>query len=70
MVIYGYAVCDFTESFREMCVWQHRMFPTPDGEGYYTFDTDQKYIVEAMSYAKILNDAKKRNAAFFQKLGM
>jgi hypothetical protein len=70
LVIYGYAVCDFTESFREMCVWQHRMFPTPDGEGYYTFDTDQKYIVEAMSYAKILNDAKKRNAAFFQKLGM
>lgn len=44
--------------------------PTPDRMGYFYYHSKQKAYIELISYRKTLNDAKKRNRAFFDKLHM
>lgn len=41
---------------------------TPDGAGYFKFHTQLNCYIEILSYDKMLDDAKKRNRAFFEKL--
>lgn len=43
---------------------------TPDGLGYFTFHTNLNAYIEILSYRKVLEDAKKRNRAFFERLDM
>lgn len=43
---------------------------TPDGVGYYAFNENLNLLIEVIPYAKTVNDAERRNAAFFSKLGM
>lgn len=68
--VYGYAVADLSPTFRDMCVWNHNMDEMPGGNGYISYGKDQNYIIEVVSYSKLVNDSKRRNLAFFKKLGM
>ncbi len=42
----------------------------PDGQGYFGFNNPSNAYIELMPYSKLVVDAKKRNAAFFRKLGL
>ncbi len=42
--------------------------PTPDGLGYFFYNTKYNAYIELISYRKLISDAKKRNKAFFNKL--
>ncbi len=44
------------------------MIPSPDSQGYFFFNRNLNTFVEIMSFDKLLEDAKKRNAALFDKL--
>ena len=41
---------------------------TPDNECYFKYHQAQGCYIEIVSYDKVLNDAKKRNRAFFERL--
>jgi hypothetical protein len=41
---------------------------SPDGMGYFAYNANFKAYIEVLSYRKILQDALKRNRAFFDKL--
>jgi hypothetical protein len=43
---------------------------TPDGQGFFGYKRQYKAYVEVISYTKMLADAKKRNASFFDKLAL
>jgi len=43
---------------------------TPDGLGYFGYNSQVGVYIEIISFAKLIADAKKRNAAFFEKLGL
>ena len=66
---YCYAVATLTHQLRELA--QHHDFtPTPDGRGFFRFHTGYNAYIEILSYDKVLRDAKKRNRAFFDRLGL
>lgn len=44
------------------------MWPTPDNLGYYGYNPKASAYVEIISYAKLLQDAKRRNKILFDKL--
>jgi len=66
---YAYIVADFTKSLRDLATREDFM-PTPDGDGYFRFFQNFNCYVEMLSYQKMIRDAKKRNQAFFDKLGI
>jgi hypothetical protein len=43
---------------------------TPDNQGYYGFHKTYGVYYELIDYAKMLQDAKKRNRIFFEKLNL
>ena len=43
---------------------------TPDGEGLFGYTGRPQMYFEIIPYAKLIRDAKARNAIFFQKLGL
>lgn len=64
-----YIVADLTETLRSALSG----FPfndTPDGLGMIGYLRNPDAFVEVISYAKLLSDAKKRNAIFFKKIGI
>lgn len=66
---YCYAIATLTHQLRELA--QHDDFtPTPDGRGFFRFHTGYNAYIEILSYDKVLRDAKKRNRAFFERLGL
>ena len=64
-----YVVADITNSLRESLDGLP-FTDTPDGEGMIGYLRNPDAFVEVISYSKLLNDAKMRNAIFFQKLGV
>jgi len=64
-----YVVADITDSLRDAC-HGYPFHPTPDGEGLVGYLRNPDAYVEIVSYAKMLGDAKMRNAIFFRKLGL
>jgi hypothetical protein len=42
--------------------------PTPDGLGYFGYNSKYNAYIEIISYRKLIADAKRRNKAFFDKL--
>ncbi len=64
-----YIVADITDSLLDACLG-YSFNPTPDGEGLVGYLRSPDAFVEIISYAKLLSDAKMRNAIFFQKLGL
>lgn len=65
---YAYIVCDMTPTLEQQAVYA-QLTKTPDGLGYFGYNAQIGVYVEIISFPKLVDDAKKRNAAFFEKLG-
>jgi hypothetical protein len=63
-----YIIADLTDGLRRR-LRGHGM-PTPDGDGLFGYTSSPQVYFEVIPYAKLLRDAKARNAIFFQKLGL
>jgi hypothetical protein len=66
---YCYVICDPSESLRKICDRMDFEI-TSDGEGYYLPHKKLKADIEVIFYDKLIREAKQRNYAFFQKLGL
>jgi hypothetical protein len=66
---YAHVVCELTPTFRQQ-VENYDFTPTPDGGGYFFFNSQLRVWIEVLSFDKMIDDAKKRNAVFFEKLGV
>ncbi len=66
---YAYIVCDMTPTLEQQAVYA-QLTKTPDGMGYFGYNAQVGVYVEIISFPKLIDDAKKRNAAFFEKLGL
>jgi hypothetical protein len=64
---YAYILCSLTPRIRSIAD-NHDFVKTPDNEGYFKYHQMLGCYIEIVSYDKILNDAKKRNRAFFERL--
>ncbi len=64
-----YVLCDLTESIEKRC----KLFGlrvTADKMGYFGYNDNYGAYIEVISFDRILNMAKERNRAFFDKLGL
>jgi len=66
---YCYIVADKT-SLLEQYAFQAELEKTPDGQGYFGYKKHYRAYIEFVSYSKLLEDAKQRNHAFFEMLGL
>jgi hypothetical protein len=66
---YCYVICDLTPKLREWASFADLRL-TPDGLGFFGYNGNYGAYVEVISYGKIVTDARKRNQAFFSKLGL
>jgi len=66
---YCYVVCDLTESVETRCK-MHDAIRTSDGLGYFFYKRNYNAYVEIISFDGLVNAAKERNKAFFDKLGL
>jgi hypothetical protein len=66
---YAFIICSIMPSLEEIAV-RRAFIKTPDGEGYFRMHPTLCVYEEIISYNKLLSDAKKRNASFFDKLNM
>lgn len=64
---YAYILCTLTPRIKSIAM-DHDFVKTPDNEGYFKYHQAQGCYIEIVSYDKVLNDAKKRNRAFFERL--
>lgn len=64
---YCYVVADITDSLKEDAE-NAGLILTPDGEGYFGFNSPKGAYIEVISYDKLVKDAKKRNRVLFDKL--
>ena len=63
-----YVLCDLTPTIAQRCKI-HDAIRTSDGLGYFFYNKAYGAYVNVMSYDQLLNSAKERNRAFFDKLG-
>ena len=63
-----YVLCDLTPSVVQRCK-MHDAIRTSDGLGYFFYNNAFGAYVSVMSYDQLLNSAKERNRAFFDRLG-
>lgn len=66
---YCFIVCDDVTSLSRQAKY-FELTKTPDNQGYFGYKKDYNAYFEIISYTKMVTDAKKRNAAFFDKLGL
>jgi hypothetical protein len=66
---YCYVICDITSSVKERCKLSS-LTPTFDYSGYFGYNPNYKAYIEVISYDRLVNAAKERNKAFFDKLGL
>lgn len=64
-----YVVCDITPSIEARCK-VHDLTRTSDGMGYFAYKRSFGAYVEVISFDRLVNAAKQRNRAFFDKLGL
>ena len=64
---YAYILCSLTPKMRSIAE-SHDFVQTPDNEGYFKYHQNMGCYIEIVSYDKVLNDAKKRNRSFFERL--
>ncbi|MDH5676297.1 MAG: hypothetical protein OEZ06_29525 [Myxococcales bacterium] len=62
-----YVVATLTQALHEDAR-EHGFTQAPDGHGYFHFNQNYKAYIEVSDYRKVLDDAKKRNRAFFDRL--
>ena len=63
-----YIICDLTDTMKKRCEL-HDLQITHDKMGYFTYKTNYHAYIEVISLQKLVNSAKQRNRAFFDKLG-
>lgn len=66
---YCYVIADLTPSMLKRCA-MHDLTQTADGLGYFGYKKSFKAYVEVISFDRLVNMAKQRNRAFFDKLGL
>ena len=64
-----YVLADMTQSMKKCCR-THDLTITSDGLGYFGYNKNYQCYVEVISFERMLNLAKQRNRAFFEKLGI
>jgi hypothetical protein len=64
-----YAICDITPTIEKRCKLLG-LTPTHDYSGYFGYNQNYKAYVEVISFDRLVNAAKERNKAFFDKLGL
>jgi len=64
-----YVICDITPSIIECCK-SANLQVTYDKLGYFGYNSNYKAYIEVISFDRLLNNAKQRNRAFFDKLGL
>jgi hypothetical protein len=64
-----YVVCDITPTVEKRCKLA-QLTVTSDRQGYFGYNPNYKAYVEVLSYDRLLNGARERNRAFFDKLGL
>jgi hypothetical protein len=66
---YCHIVCDLTPSVEKRCK-MHDLIRTADGMGYFSYKSNFKAYVEVSSFDRLVNAARERNRAFFDRLGL
>lgn len=66
---FAYLICDLTDDIHKIAKGK-TLKPSSDGLGYFGYNDNYSTYVEVISYKKITVDARKRNRAFFDKLGL
>lgn len=66
---YCYIICDLTPKLRQFAE-DHALTNAPDRQGVFGFNANQNAYVEIISFDKLIDDAEKRNRAFFERLGL
>lgn len=66
---YCYALCDLTPTMIKRCK-MHGLTVTSDHMGYFGYNPNYKAYIEVISFNRLVNAAKERNRAFFDKLGL
>ena len=64
-----YVICDLTPSIVERCR-MHDLTRTSDSMGYFAYKKSYEAYIEVISFDRLVNMAKERNRAFFDKLGL
>ena len=66
---YAHVICDLSPALRQQ-IENYDFTPTPDGAGYFNLNSQLRVWIEVLSFDKLIDDAKRRNAVFFEKLGV
>ena len=66
---YCYIVCDSCSTLEKQARIAN-LIQTPDGKGFFGFNPNYNAYIEVISYDKMVEDANKRNAVLFDKLGL
>lgn len=64
-----YVLCDITSTVEERCK-MHDALPTSDSLGYFFYHKGFSAYVEVISFNRLVNSARERNRAFFDRLGL
>lgn len=64
-----YAICDITATVEKRCKVLG-LTPTHDFTGYFGYNPNFRAYIEVISFTRLVNAAKERNKAFFDKLGL
>lgn len=64
-----YAICDITPTVEKRCKLLG-LTPTHDFTGYFGYNPNYRAYIEVISFTQLVNAAKERNKAFFDKLGL
>lgn len=64
-----YIICDITSSVEQRCKILG-FTATSDKLGYFGYNPNYKAYIEVISFDRLVNSAKERNRAFFDKLGL
>ena len=64
-----YVLCDITPTVEKRCK-MHDGIRTSDGLGYFFYHKQFGAYVEVISFDRLVNSAKERNRAFFDRLGL
>jgi len=67
---YGYVVCSLTPKVKSWLEREKDFTPMPDRNGWFKWMGNINLYVEVLDWEKVLDDAKMRNAIFFNKLGI
>lgn len=64
-----YVICDITPSVEKRCKLA-QLTVTSDRQGYFGYNANYRAYIEVVSFDRLLNGARERNRAFFDKLGL